>query len=88
MRVRMIWADRNPLHWASFAAAGTVLAAIALRVTGVPTIDLHPPLHHLEIMDPLCGGTRAAYLLLSGDLTGAARYNPVVFPLAAMCSPS
>lgn len=76
--------DRNPLHWPTIAAAATVLAAIALRVMGVPTIDLHPPLHHLGVMDPLCGGTRATYLLLSGDVAGAARYNPVVFPLAAI----
>ncbi|WP_020389674.1 DUF2752 domain-containing protein [Kribbella catacumbae] len=59
-------------------AAGTVLA-----VSGVPRVDLHGPLHHVGIMDPLCGGTRAAFLLSQGDLTGAWTYNPVVFPLAA-----
>ena len=84
VRVGMTRVDRNSLNWPSFAAAVTVLAAIALRVMGVPTIDLHPPLHHLGIMDPLCGGTRATYLLLSGDAVGAARYNPGVFPLAAI----
>lgn len=44
-------------------------------------MDLHSPLHHLGIMDPRCGGTRAMYLLFSGDFAGAALYNPVVFPL-------
>ena len=35
-------------------------------------------------MDPLCGGTRATFLLLSGNPVAAARYNPIVFPLAAV----
>ncbi|AIG80435.1 Putative membrane protein [Amycolatopsis japonica] len=54
-----------------------------LRMVGVPTVDLHGPLHYLGIMDPLCGGTRATFLLLTGEATAAARYNPLVFPLAA-----
>ncbi|SDM29664.1 Protein of unknown function [Lentzea albidocapillata subsp. violacea] len=57
---------------------------MALRIVGVPPVDLHGPLHYLGVMDPLCGGTRATFLLLSGDLAGAARYNPIVFPLAAV----
>jgi hypothetical protein len=59
-------------------AAGAVLA-----VLGVPRVDLHGPLHHVGIMDPLCGGTRAAFLLSHGDWAAAWTYNPVVFPLAA-----
>lgn len=59
-----------------------LIGAVALRLVGVPTIDLHGPLHRFGVMDPFCGGTRATFLLLSGDLGGAAKYNPVVFPLA------
>jgi hypothetical protein len=59
-----------------------VIGAVVLRVAGVPPVDVHGPLHYLGVMDPLCGGTRATYLLLSGDLAAAARYNPIVFPLA------
>lgn len=58
-------------------------AAGLLAVVGVPPVDLHGPLHHLGIMDPLCGGTRAAFLLARGDWAGAWTYNPIVFPLAA-----
>lgn len=60
-----------------------LLAAGVLAVTGVPSVDLHGPLHYLGIMDPLCGGTRAAFLLARGDWGAAWTYNPIVFPLAA-----
>ncbi|GAA3137295.1 hypothetical protein JOF29_000066 [Kribbella aluminosa] len=59
-------------------------AAITLRVVGVPRVDLHGPLHYLGIMDPLCGGTRAMFLLTSGHPAAAAHYNPIVFPFAAV----
>jgi hypothetical protein len=62
-------------------SAGAVLA-----VFGVPRVDLHGPLHHVGIMDPLCGGTRAAFLLSRGDWGAAWTYNPVVFPLAAVAA--
>jgi hypothetical protein len=55
-------------------------AGITLRVVGVPHLDLHGPLHYLGIMDPLCGGTRAMFLLTSGHPAAAAQYNPIVFP--------
>jgi hypothetical protein len=65
------------------SATVVALGAIALRILGVPSVDIHGPLHYLGIMDPLCGGTRATFLLLASDPVGAARYNPVVFPVAA-----
>lgn len=58
-------------------------AGLVLAVFGVPRVDLHGPLHQVGIMDPLCGGTRAAFLLSHGDWAAAWTYNPVVFPLAA-----
>lgn len=80
----LVWADRDRRRGVTTAAAVFLLAAAVLRWAGVPAIDLHGPLHYLGIMDPLCGGTRAAFLLLSGNLEEAARYNPIVFPLAAV----
>ena len=62
--------------------SGLIVAGL-LAVVGVPSVDLHGPLHHLGIMDPFCGGTRAAFLLARGDWAGAWTYNPIVFPLAA-----
>lgn len=60
-----------------------VAGGMVLRVAGVPRVDLHGPLHYLGIMDPLCGGTRAMFLLTSGHFSAAAQYNPIVFPLSA-----
>jgi hypothetical protein len=52
--------------------------AAALGVWGLPTVDLHGPLHrYLGIMDPLCGGTRAAYFTVRGQWSTAAYYNPI-----------
>ena len=54
-----------------------VLAAAALSVVGLPSGDLHSPLHRLGIMDPLCGGTRAARYTAMGQLSAGWRYNPL-----------
>ncbi|UGT50722.1 DUF2752 domain-containing protein [Nocardia asteroides] len=35
-------------------------------------------------MDPFCGGTRATYLLLAGDLSESLRYNPGILVLAVV----
>lgn len=59
-----------------------LLVGALLALVGVPRVDLHGPLHHVGIMDPLCGGTRAAFLLAHGRWGAAWTYNPVVFPLA------
>ncbi|KWX20488.1 hypothetical protein AFM11_30425 [Mycolicibacterium wolinskyi] len=66
--------DSQPV-WTCLAAA-TVVGAALLAVFGVPTVDLHGPLHYLGVMDPLCGGTRSVYLTLHGQLGEAVRYNP------------
>lgn len=57
-------------------AAGLAIAVL-MAVFGLPPIDLHGPLHRMGIMDPLCGGTRAARLTAQGDLAAAWRYNPL-----------
>lgn len=60
----------------SLAIAGLLVTAL-LGIFGTPPIDLHGPLHHLGIMDPLCGGTRSLRLVARGDLRDAWRFNPL-----------
>ena len=57
--------------------------AVVLRFVGLPPVDLHPPLHRLGLMDPLCGGTRATLALSHGDVPDSWAYNPLV-PLLAV----
>lgn len=70
-------------HHRRLTVTATVLATVGLSIAaalalfGLPGLDLHPPLHHLGIMDPLCGGTRAARLTIRGDLALAWTYNPL-----------
>lgn len=66
--------DRHrTLTW--LAAIGLTVGA-ALAIFGLPPVDLHSPLHHLGVMDPLCGMTRGTRLTLRGDYAGAVEYNP------------
>lgn len=66
--------------WSTWTWLATVAfaAGILLAITGVPGVDVHGPLHYMGIMDPLCGGTRAWYLTMHGQLREAIRYNPAV----------
>lgn len=61
-------------------------AAAALAIVGLPPLDMHGPLHKWGIMDPLCGGTRAARFAAQGNLAEAWRYNPlsIVVVLSAL----
>jgi hypothetical protein len=54
-----------------------LFAGVLMAFLGLPPVDLHGPLHHLGLMDPFCGGTRAAYYTLRGQVTQAWRYNPL-----------
>ena len=65
-----------------------VFATVSLRLFGLPPIDLHGPLHPLGVMDPLCGGTRAALALGRVDLGLAWEYNPLVPVLAVVVGAS
>ena len=38
---------------------------------------MHGPLHYVGIMDPFCGGTRAARYTMRGEWAQAWRYNPL-----------
>lgn len=76
--------------WPAISILGVVglVAAGLLATLGLPATDLHSPLHAAGIMDPFCGGTRAARLTARGELAEAWRYNPlgIVATLAAVLS--
>jgi hypothetical protein len=75
--LRWSWArvDRHPMLTA-VAVTGLVLALL-MALFGLPPVNLHGPLHYLGIMDPLCGGTRAARYAMLGDWRQAWHYNPL-----------
>lgn len=75
---------RDRLLPVTICALVVAVAAVALRLVGMPPLNLHGPLHFIGIMDPFCGGTRATYLLLTGNPGAAARYNPGIFAFAAI----
>ena len=56
-----------------------LLGGVLMARLGLPPLDLHGPLHHLGIMDPFCGGTRAAYFAVLGRGDQAWTYNPLGF---------
>lgn len=72
-----MWApvDRQR-DWTVLAVLGTGTAS-AMALFGLPPLDLHGPLHYLGVMDPLCGGTRAARYTMLGRWDLAWRYNPL-----------
>lgn len=61
----------------SITGATGLVVAVVMAVFGLPPVDLHSPFHYAGIMDPLCGGTRAARLTAQGNLQAAWRYNPL-----------
>lgn len=86
MGSRLTW-ERSDRHRVVTAGgvAGLVVA-LGIAVWGLPPVDLHGPLHQLGIMDPLCGGTRAAYLTMRGDWSHAWTYNPLgIVTVVAAC---
>ena len=79
----LVWVDDDRHAWAAPLAAAGATAAVAMAIFGLPPVDLHGPLHHLGVMGPLCGMTRAARHLARLDLAIALHYNPAV-PLVAL----
>ena len=70
--------QRTDQYWpVTLLGVGAVLAAAVLAIMGLPPADLHSPLHRLGIMDPLCGGTRAARYAAMGQWSAGWRYNPL-----------
>lgn len=66
----------------TFLTLAGIAGALALRVFGLPQVDLHAPLHYLGLMDPLCGMTRAVRALALGNIGSALKYNPASLALA------
>ena len=65
----------DTLVWTWLALIGWG-GAVTLAIAGVPSVDLHGPLHYAGIMDPFCGATRSVYLTMRGQWDAALRYNP------------
>ena len=81
-RLPLGWSGRDMYPGLTAAAIVGAFAFLALRVFGLPSVDLHTPLHYAGIMDPLCGMTRAVWLLGKGRLGQAWSYNPGAYVLA------
>lgn len=77
------WSALDEHRALSLLAAIVLAAGALLAVFGLPPVNLHPPIHRLGIMDPLCGGTRGLQALTRGDIARAWRYNPLVIVLGA-----
>lgn len=75
VRAQSSYRDEHRL--VTLAAIAGLGSATAMAVFGLPPIDLHGVLHRFGIMDPLCGGTRAARFAASGQWSQAWRYNPL-----------
>ena len=75
--VRLSWETCDRHRLVTVAALMGAAAATAMGIWGLPPVDLHGPLHKVGIMDPLCGGTRAARYTIEGELADAWRYNPL-----------
>ena len=75
--VSATWSRRDEMRLITWIGIlGLAVAAVMARF-GLPPVDLHGPLHRMGIMDPLCGGTRAARLTAQGKLAAAWTYNPL-----------
>lgn len=75
--VGLEWSRHDGMRLVTWAGIVGLVAAVAMARFGLPPIDLHGPLHRFGIMDPLCGGTRAARLTAQGRLGAAWTYNPL-----------
>ncbi len=75
--LRATWQPRDRHRLTTSAALAGLGIAAAMAVFGLPPIDLHGPFHRFGIMDPLCGGTRAARYTAQGEWALAWKYNPL-----------
>ena len=75
--IRVEWSRKDQWRTVTWIGVLGLAAATAMALYGLPPVDLHGPLHRMGIMDPLCGGTRAARLTAQGNLAEAWKYNPL-----------
>jgi hypothetical protein len=70
--------EREVRHqWLTWLSLALLAIAVGMAVFGLPPVDLHGPLHRFGIMDPFCGGTRAARYTALGQWGLAWKYNPL-----------
>lgn len=69
--------SRDRYRWITLVSVGLLAIAGGMAALGLPPIDLHGPNHWFGIMDPLCGGTRAARYTALGEWGLAWKYNPL-----------
>lgn len=77
MTAGLSWERRDRHRVLTVGGVVGLALAIVMAIWGLPPIDLHGPLHRIGIMDPFCGGTRAAYFTMRGDWDRAWTYNPL-----------
>lgn len=75
--IHLAWERFDAHRWVTWLALIGLTAAVAMAIFGLPPIDLHGPQHHVGVMSPTCGGTRAARLTAQGRLDEAWTYNPL-----------
>jgi hypothetical protein len=71
------WERRDRHRVVTLVALVGLVTAGAMALFGLPPVDLHGPLHRFGIMDPFCGGTRAARYTAQGEWASAWQYNPL-----------
>ena len=71
------WERRDRHRVVTAVALAGLTVAVAMVLFGLPPMDLHAPLHRFGIMDPFCGGTRAARYTAQGEWVLAWQYNPL-----------
>ena len=69
--------SRDRYRWITLVSIGLLAIAGGMAALDLPPIDLHGPNHWFGIMDPLCGGTRAARYTTRGEWGLAWKYNPL-----------
>ena len=75
--VKLGWVGHDEHWWLTIGATTGLMIALGMALFGLPPVDLHGPLHRIGIMDPLCGGTRAARYTALGQFGLAWKYNPL-----------
>ena len=68
---------QDRMRWLTVAGCAGFAVAVLMALFGLPPVDLHGPFHRAGIMDPFCGGTRAARFTAQGRFVEAWTYNPL-----------
>lgn len=74
---RLTLARHDRYRRVTLASVALLAIAGSMAVAGLPPVDLHGPTHWFGVMDPFCGGTRAARYTALGEWDQAWRYNPL-----------